>query len=395
MAQPSPKRWKHTAFTALAQMEYALRGGFTSVAPSDLRRIRNFLFLQSEAPLGSVIHATPMFEALRRAVPDAHISVAASPMASSVLGGNPCIDGCEILPSPFGDFAAAVHTIRDCVQSMPPGPRCILTTVGNQRTRIALTGLLAGKSIRAGYTVTPEIYHLPLQFRAERGQIEANLDILRSLGHDVSFCEPRIFFTKADTEHASLLLDAAGQNPNSPRIAFVTQSSGGQRTQWSAERFQQVSGRLSATCGAIPIFVGTAADVAAIEALRKPLVNRGILTAGKTTIPQLAAVLAQCDLVVSLDTGTFHVARAVGLPGVVLSPAWQTPLEWLPVQHPRYRVLRGPSIPAAPLNYWIEEVSGDQVTEAALDLLRHFPPAPALREARVRHALTPLVPLRQ
>ena len=32
--------------------------------------------------------------------------------------------------------------------------------------------------------------------------------------------------------------------------------------------------------------------------------------AGKTTIAELAALLAQCDLIVSLDTGTFHVARA-------------------------------------------------------------------------------------
>ena len=105
--------------------------------------------------------------------------------------------------------------------------------------------------------------------------------------------------------------------------------------------------------------------------------------AGKTTVAELAAVLAQCDLIVSLDTGTFHVARAVGLPGVVIAPAWQSPLEWLPVDSEHYRVLRGPALTNTPADYWIEEVSTEQVTDAALGLLEKFPPASSSRAARM------------
>ncbi|MHB1960032.1 MAG: glycosyltransferase family 9 protein [Acidobacteriaceae bacterium] len=73
--------------------------------------------------------------------------------------------------------------------------------------------------------------------------------------------------------------------------------------------------------------------------------DAGISLARKTAVATLAALLAQCDLIVSLDTGTFHVARAVGLPSVVIAPAWQSPLEWLPVASERYRVLRRPASP--------------------------------------------------
>jgi ADP-heptose:LPS heptosyltransferase len=39
---------------------------------AELAEIHNFLVLQYKPPLGSVVHATPLFEALKRAVPDCH-----------------------------------------------------------------------------------------------------------------------------------------------------------------------------------------------------------------------------------------------------------------------------------------------------------------------------------
>nr|MBA2681300.1 glycosyltransferase family 9 protein [Ktedonobacteraceae bacterium] len=252
-----------------------------------------------------------------------------------------------------------------------------------------LLTLGARNCVRAGYTLVPELYDIPLSFHPKRGQIEGNLDIVRRLGHDAPFSEPRIFFSQEDAEHATALLPDLAQNPDRPRIAFVTQNSGGQPNRWSDERFQQVITQLTQKTNAIPIFFGTSADASAINTLRQALSHTGVSLAGRTTIPQLAAALAQCDLVISLDTGTFHVARAVELPGVVIAPAWQSPLEWLPVDHPQYRVLRGPSIAAPPPDYWIEEVTVEQVINAATDMLNSFPPDAAARAARIRRSLAP------
>ncbi len=346
MPQHPSKPWRQMLFNTIARMEHSLRGG-DPPTQSNLRQIRNFLVLQYESPLGSVVHATPLFEALKRTLPDAHITVAASRMAAAVLGNSPSIDRCIVTPNPLEHLRESHRAVRRLLQSMPAGPRAILTTIGNQRTRIALLSLLAGMGIRAGYTLAPELYDAPLQFDPERGQIEGNLDILRSLGHAVDFCEPRVFFALQDAEHATDLLQTLALNPETPRIAFVTQNSPGQRNRWSEERFRHVIAQLSDNHAAVPIFVGTSADAAAIEVLRQSIACPAISVAGKTTVPQLAAVLAQCDLAISVDTGTFHVARAVELPGVVIAPAWQSALEWLPVRNPRYRVLQGPRIRGA------------------------------------------------
>jgi ADP-heptose:LPS heptosyltransferase len=133
--------------------------------------------------------------------------------------------------------------------------------------------------------------------------------------------------------------------------------------------------------------LGTAQEAAAIDALRGPLAFHNISMAGKTTVPQMAALLAQCDLLLSLDTGSFHVARAVGLPGGVLAPAWQDPVEWLPVNDAAYRVLCGPRIPMPAAEYRMQETSVEAVVTAARDLLVAFPPSETARKARLERRL--------
>lgn len=385
MLQPPRSRWKRAAFRVIAHVVRLLHGG-DRFSQAELAEIRNFLVLQFESPLGSIVHATPLFEALKRAVPDCHITVAASPIAASVLHSSPYIDHSVITPSPFEDFSASVWAVRALLESTTSGARCVITTIGNQRTRLAFLSLLAGSAVRIGYTLAPELYDVPLVFDPERGQIEGNLDIARGLGHPVPFYEPRMFFSQQDVAKTEQWLASLTMQPTVPRIVFVTQNSGGQRNQWSAARFQQVIANLSRATGAVPVFVGTEKDAVPIDQLRQNLPEKGISLAGETTVGELAALLAQCDLIVSLDTGTFHVARAVGLPGVVIAPAWQSPLEWLPVQSECYRVLRGPSIRGIPPDYSINEISVEQVCDAAQNLLTKYPADPAQRGSRVERS---------
>ncbi len=370
----------------IAHVVRLLHGG-GRFSRTELAGIRNFVVLQYESPLGSVVHATPLFEALKRSMPDCHIAVAASTVAANVLHSNPYIDRCVVTPSPFKDFWRSVRAVRALLESTPASPRCVITAIGKQRTRLSLLSLLAGSAARIGFTLAPELCDVPLVFDPQRGQIESNLDIVRSLGHPVPFYEPRVFFSRQDVEKTKPWLASLEIDPAVPRIVFVTQNSGGQRNQWSPTRFRQVISRLASASGAIPVFVGTENEAVPIDDLRKDLPEKGISLAGKTTTTELAFLLTQCDLVVSLDTGPFHVARAVGLPGVVIAPAWQDSREWLPMNDLRYRVLRGPAIAKGQPDYWIKEVSVEQVLTAAHALLEAFPVSSKAREARCNHSL--------
>ena len=386
-----PRSAKYRALRLMAAAERLLRRTHAP-APGQLHRLRNFLFLQAETPLGTALHAMPLFTALRQAMPDAHITVAAGPTAASVLRYNPFLSRCLPLPNPETNFFAALHAVRRALRSMPPGPVCIATTTGNQQPRLALLALLAGRATRVGYSLALPLLHSALDFRAERPQIENNLDILRALGHAIpsspASSEPRIFFSREETAAATRLLTVAEQVPARLRLAVVTQCSPHQPKQWPVERWHAALNAIASATNALPIFFGTAAESAAIEALRTALQEPGISLAGKTeSIPLLTAVLAQCDGILTLDTGTLHVARAVGLPGVVLAPAWQPPAEWLPLHDPRYRILIGAPIPMPAPSYRMEEISAQTVTEATLALLTQSPAAAQHRQQRVQQSL--------
>ncbi len=373
-------------FQMLAAFERPLRKQIL-LQPEHLRTISNFLFLQYYLLLGSAVHATPLFEAIRKTLPNAHISVAASPMAANVLEHNPYIDSCVVTSDPWQNFLAAVGAVQSIANQFPSGPVCIATTLGNQRSQLAFLAMFAGKAVRAGYMLAAPLYDLPLDIDPFRSQIECNVEILRVLGHVATAPEPRIFFTEKDAADAEMLLHETGHAEVRTRIVYVTQNSGLQPNLWRSERFQQVIRTLTHSFNAHPIFVGSAQESPSIEQLRSKLQEKGTSLAGKTTIPQLAAVLAQCDAAISLDTGTFHVARAVQLPGVVIAPGWQNPVEWLPLNHPRYRVLwGGPTLEQA-ADPFIDEISVEQVLAATNAILQSYPPAIAARQARLQAVL--------
>ncbi len=374
----SPQSKKYKAMRLLSAVEGVLRSRAT---PESLKNIRNFLCLQMDAPLGSVIHATPLYEALKRAIPDAHISVVASELAANVLENIPWIDRCTLVPDPSKNFWAAAGAVRQLYQNLPKGPVCIVTTTGNQRPVQAIIAMLAGPAARVGYTLALPLYDVALDFQADRPQIKNNLEIVRALGYETSEPEPKIFFTDADLADARRLLKETPQER--PRLAVVTQCSRNQPKSWSAERFREGIAGLQNAVELTPIFLGTESESAAIDELRRTLDTPGISLAGRTTVSQLAAVLAQCDWILGLDTGTFHVARAVGLPGVVLAPAWQNPVEWLPVNHPNYAILCGPSISMPGVEYQMDETTVEQVMQATLAMMEKFPASLAARAQRL------------
>ena len=371
MPQPPPNLLKRAVFSTLALAERAVRPG-RRPSFKQLRTVRNFIFLQFEQPLGTVVHATPVFGALRKALPDAFIAVAAAARASEILRLDPCIDRCVTVPE-LSNFLAATSAVRSLVRSMPPGPVCLMTTIGNRSPRIAILALAAGRCWRVGFTMAPRLYDLPLAFRPPRAQIAGNLDLLRSLEYPVENREPRVCFTASDGRAAADLLSAIPREGMVHRVAFITHNSGKQANRWPLDRFCQVIDRLSAHVPMQTVLVGSASEVDGVQQLYENCRTQRVNLAGKTSVPVLAAIFAQCDLVIGLDTGPFHVARAVGLPGVVLAPAWQDPAEWLPIGNPRYRIVRGPSIASPPEGYCMAEISVAQVVSAALELLANTP----------------------
>ncbi len=360
---PLKDQLKQRAFAAVAFGSKALQG-----TPQSLSEIRRFLFLFHPAALGSAVHATPLFAALRAAVPHATITVCASGFGLEILRHNPAVDHLIESPDPNKDFFGAMMSIRRARPLQGSEPYATILSASNKRPALALAATLAAAENLVGFSVAPDLLRLPLLYDSELSQIANDLRIVVALGHPrPPHYEPQAFFSPEDLAYAQALT-ARFAEPGKPLLVFVTQTSPTQRKSWRSDRFTAAAAAMIQRHDANILLVGSRGEQPAVEALAQTIGGHARSVAGETNLLQLAALLSLCRAGLTLDTGILHMARAVGLPMVVIAPAWSPPHEWLPLGNPRYIILKNLDLPTAPPYYMIDEVSVDEAV-AGLDRL--------------------------
>jgi ADP-heptose:LPS heptosyltransferase len=105
--------------------------------------------------------------------------------------------------------------------------------------------------------------------------------------------------------------------------------------QWPPERFRELTLRLVKELETDVIIIGGKEELGK-SASYNYLNNRIINMTGKTSLPQLAAILKKCGLLVSGDSGPVHLASSVGTPVIALfrnDIAGKGPKRWGPWGH--------------------------------------------------------------
>ncbi|HEY5330461.1 MAG TPA: glycosyltransferase family 9 protein [Acidobacteriaceae bacterium] len=345
---------------------------------------RTILVLQYAMPLGCCVHGTPIYAAIKQANPNTTIIVASRGTGLATLQHDPNIDHLIDTPDPMASFASlrkTIRTIRKHLRANGWQPDIVLQDASNRRGTYALFALLLRVAPTKGFADAPALYDNHLQYDPMLSLIDNNLRLVDGSRH----VEPGVYFTADELEHARAMLREV--NPAGlPVTAFVVQGSGGQPTEWHDDRFAAVIQHMQKR-GRFPVFLGTADNAAKIERIRSMAGPPGCSLAGRTSIPQLAALLSLCDFMITIDTGTMHVGRAVDLPMIVLGPAWQDPMEWMPLSKINARVLRGFYLHEVPPHCRVE-VSLQRVITSANEWLMIFQPPEHLREIRIAQRLS-------
>ena len=112
----------------------------------------------------------------------------------------------------------------------------------------------------------------------------------------------------AQVRRAPLNDDAASASEK-PRVVLHSGSGGySSARRWPTERFAAVAQGLRESHSAEIVLVGTSEDAPRIA---DPLAQDQL---GRTTLPQLADVIANADLFIGADSGVMHIAAATGTP---------------------------------------------------------------------------------
>jgi ADP-heptose:LPS heptosyltransferase len=159
------------------------------------------------------------------------------------------------------------------------------------------------------------------------------------------------------------------------KIAFNPGASEAARC-WPAENFARLAEVLS-VAGFVPLLVGAPSDRDICDKIAATA-NVAIPNfAGRTTIPEMATLLARCDLLVSADTGAAHLAAAVGTTVVGLYGATACFADTAPYGN-NHLILQ------SPLNAPMSSISLAAVHAAVLNRLNRFSAADLGRELRAQ-----------
>lgn len=353
-----------------------------------LRRNGDIIFIQFDSALGWAIHETPVYYALKQARPDCRITVACGNLVYGVIKGNPYVDKVLLLPDPHQRFFRS--SILMLFKTLPYQYESVITTAFNRQPRRVFLALLSGARNCIGFTDVPDLYADAVKYDIKLSVAQNNLNCLLPLDIESTSSGLHIYFSYKNYKAASKMFTEVKIKPDLPICVLITQTSGGQPSNWWPDRFAQLADQLHRYNGLQIVFIGSKADVVEIEKIRTLMIEPSTSVAGMTDITTLAAVMCMSDVAVTVDTGPMHIGTAVGLPMVLIASAWQSPHEWLPVKSPKVLILRSNDIPCKECYKFycatrecMEDIGVEHVYANVVQMLAAYPPTPSGRLQRV------------
>jgi len=297
--------------------------------------------------LGDVLFARPALAVLRRAHPQARITVLVSPAGAELLARDLAVDECLVFdapwfrrgPKPAGQqgWQALVRQLRGQAFDLS------LDLRGDLRHHILLW--LAGVKVRIGYTATGGgfLLHSPLRLAVGMHEVERNFEAAEAAGAvQRPTAYPRLVLAPAEMHTA-----AKTWKQRSRRV-IVHPAAGDPAKCWPLENFRKVCDDLAAA-GCEVLLVGSVSERDAAARLVRRSQPRVRNLCGQTTVRQLAALITTAQLVVANDSGPAHIAVTQGVPVVMLWSETNQVEEWGPWGRPRHAtVVRQPLRPEAP-----------------------------------------------
>lgn len=276
--------------------------------------------------IGDAVMSIPALEALRQRFPAAEIVVVAKPWVSELYWYHPAInrqivydaDGKHRGRSGFREF---IQTLRS--------ERFDAAILFQNAFHAAWMAWRADIPVRIGYArdgrsaLLTDAVSLPPR-ASHRHQVYDYLQLLFRAGLTArpdpvrSWEEPMLKLTDAEEKWAERQLRALGLGGPRVLIGIHPGASFGPAKRWLPERFAALADRLVGALGADVLIFGAADEKPLADEIAGAMRRSPLVVAGQTSLRQMMALLGQCRLVVTNDSGPMHVAAGLGLPLVAI-----------------------------------------------------------------------------
>lgn len=344
---------------------------------TDFQKCRKVL-VRATNWVGDAVMTLPALRELRRALPLAHITLLARPWVSAVFEREGVCDRLLLYPAPDGTNAGWRET-AEALRAENFDAAVLLQNA----FKAALIARWAQIAVRIGYArdarsgLLTDAVPVPRRGEIPEHECYYYLELLRRAGiiRYVPYVD-QIVLSNPPSRGAGRqkLIEAGGTDPSGPFAAMSPGAAFGSAKRWLPERFVEV-GRQLAADGARVVLFGASAERALCEQVAAGIGEAAFSTAGKTSLAEFLSLVAGCDLFLTNDSGTMHLAAAARVPVVaVFGPTDEKGTAPL---GPDARVIKQP-VPCSPckLRYCpidhrcMEGVATAEVLEAAREALK-------------------------
>lgn len=286
--------------------------------------------------MGDVLQTSPLITGIRERYPDAHIAVMVRRMGKAVAERHPDIDEVLVyeedelyLDMKANDSDRLLHAYETADTRLRELRDAKFGLAYNLTHSIASAMFLklAGIPKVVGAHLTEEgqfvlrgpwtTYFFTSVFNREYNDLNL-CDIARHF--EPGNNPPRLVFDVRAEDRAAVeeLLVRHGVQPDEPLICMQLGASE-ENKRWNEAHFAKLAKMLVEKFTARILLVGVKEEAALGESFAQAAPGLAVPLYGETSIPQLAALLERARVLVTNDTGTMHMAAAVGCPVTLVS----------------------------------------------------------------------------
>ena len=301
----------------------AVRMFYRTGKPADLRTLQAQRILVVQGlRIGDTVATLPAIAALRERWPEAEVVSLAPPPATEVLAMSGLIDTMLSWPQDGSRLRNGKRALADVGDlSIAVVFDCTLTSM-LVADRAGAAASIGYDSHNRGFGLThpvrpPPYWNRPAREYAEGTAVEPQfrswLRLLREAGIDAEGACPQLSPQPEDAAWARAFVPDHGTDP-----VVVLHAGAEPSYRWDPDRFAAVGDHLCQETGAIVVLTGGPGDRDLVRDISDRMQGEPLLAAGHTTLGQMAALLAEAGLLVSVDTSAGHLAAAVGTPVISL-----------------------------------------------------------------------------
>lgn len=281
--------------------------------------------------IGDLVLSMTLVRALKRTYPAAEIDLLAVPASAQVITHDP--DLAEIItydPNVWRRPRALLQPknwrgVKVLVQHLHARRYDLAISIFGPWA--AIIALLSGAQRRLGFGregypgfMTDSIPGRHWQPGDHKHEVDYCLGLAQAAGATITPADrvPSLYVDPQARQEIERLLAQEGVQPGKPLVACHVSSNNGHSKRWPIPYWATLIDRLGREEGAQVVLTGASNDLPLIERVTQRMQERALNLAGKTSLPQLAALLQHADLLISGDSGPVHIAAAVGTPLIAI-----------------------------------------------------------------------------